>query len=185
MSTRTTDPLLLAGRVLTLIMQGIMALGVAALTIVLPAIVFFQDKINAEIASEVAVGPGTTATDLPVLPLVGVIAIALAILVLAFRFFGFLRQIIETVGEGDPFVPDNADRLTKMAWHLTAVYALSAAAVAIAVTLTSWFEAIGENDFHVAVGFDLSAILTIVILFILARVFRKGTEMRDDLEGTV
>ena len=43
-----------------------------------------------------------------------------------------------------------------------------------------------ENaDFTVDAGFDLTTVLVIVVLFILARVFKHGAQMRDDLEGTV
>ena len=38
-----------------------------------------------------------------------------------------------------------------------------------------------DTDF----GFDGGGILLILILFILARVFRHGAAMREDLEGTV
>ena len=34
-------------------------------------------------------------------------------------------------------------------------------------------------------GLDLSGIVLVVVLFILARVFRHGAAMRADLEGTV
>jgi len=34
-------------------------------------------------------------------------------------------------------------------------------------------------------GLDGGSILLILILFILARVFREGARMRDELEGTV
>lgn len=44
------------------------------------------------------------------------------------------------------------------------------------------------HELHAEVGgggIDASGILLVILLFILARVFRKGTEMREDLEGTV
>lgn len=181
MSTRTTDPLLLAGRVLTLIMQGFMAFAALALTIGLPVVIFMRDKINAELIEK----HGAEVMSFPTAQIALLMALALVAIFLVFRFFGFLRKIIETVAEGDPFVPDNADRLTRMAWLLTGVYGVSIVMAFVAVTVAEWAKSIGEADIHFAVGFDLSAILTIVILFILARVFRKGTEMRDDLEGTV
>ena len=49
-------------------------------------------------------------------------------------------------------------------------------------------EKAGAKDFHMSFddgGFDMTALLLTVILFILARVFRHGAAMREDLEGTV
>ena len=43
-----------------------------------------------------------------------------------------------------------------------------------------------ENaDITIDAGLDIEGILLALILFILARVFRHGARMRDDLEGTV
>lgn len=181
MSTRPTDPLLLAGRILTLIMQGIMVLGGIALSIAAPVMLIFQDKISAHLVEEY----GQKAADFPAFQIAVIMALGVIAFVLAFRFFGKLRRIIETVEEGDPFVPDNADRLTGMAWHLTAIYALLGVMGITAITIASYVAMLGDGESSFAVGVDLSMILTIIILFILARVFRKGTEMRDDLEGTV
>ena len=38
---------------------------------------------------------------------------------------------------------------------------------------------------HIEVGVSFSGILMALVLFILARVFREGARMREDLEGTV
>lgn len=181
MSSRPTDPLLLAGRVLTFIMQGLMALGGAALVAALPFMIFLQDRITGAIQEQT----GNPELAVPMFALILIVILGIGALVLAFRFFGKLRQIIETVEEGDPFVPDNADRLTAMAWHLTAIYGLFAVMAIIAIGLSPFIETIGDGESSISFGIELSTILTIVILFILARVFRKGTEMREDLEGTV
>lgn len=181
MSTRKTDPLLLAGRILTLIMQGFMAIAGLALAIAIPFVIFMRDKINSELIAE----KGPDVLPFPTLQIALLMLLALGAVYLVFRFFGNLRKIIATVGEGDPFVPENADRLTQMAWLLTGVYGFAIAMGLVAISVAKWAKTMGETDFHFATGFDLSAILTIIILFILARVFRKGTEMREDLEGTV
>ncbi len=181
MSTRTTDPLLLAGRVLTYLMQGFMAIAALALIIALPVILFMQDKINAELMQE----HGNTIGDFPALSVAGLLVIGLAIVGLIFFFFARLRRIIETVGDGDPFVPENADRLTSMAWMLLIVQALLLPAAALGILVATWAQQIEGVEFTMDGGLDLTGIIMVVVLFILARVFRKGTEMRDDLEGTV
>jgi hypothetical protein len=40
---------------------------------------------------------------------------------------------------------------------------------------------------HVQAGFDLSpiGILAVLLIFVLAQIFRRGARMRDELEGTV
>ncbi len=181
MSLRATDPLLLAGRVLTIIMQAMMAIAAAILAITLPALLIFRSEIIVELVAE----HGPAASDPPVLAISALLVVICLVLLAFFRFFGNLRRIIETVGEGDPFVPENADRLTQMAWLMTGSYLLIGIAAAIAVTVVEWAKTLGETDGSMALSFDLSAILSIIVLFILARVFRKGTEMREDLEGTV
>ena len=101
-------------------------------------------------------------------------------------FFGKLRAIIATVGEGDPFAPANAQRLSRMAWLMLGVQVLTWPAALFAAELADW--ASQYEDFTLDLsgdGFDLTGILLVIILFILARVFRHGAAMREDLEGTV
>ena len=156
-------------------------IAAAALAIALPVLLFMQDRINLELAEEYAgsVGP------LPILPIVAVIVLALAAIVLLYLFFGKLRRIIGTVGEGDPFVPDNADRLSAMAWMMLGVYLLGIAISVVGVTVTNWASQLDGVHVSSGISFDASSILLVIILFILARVFRHGAAMREDLEGTV
>ncbi len=42
-----------------------------------------------------------------------------------------------------------------------------------------------SGSIHVNSGVSLTAVSLALLLFILARVFRHGTALRDDLEGTV
>ncbi|MFN2099577.1 DUF2975 domain-containing protein [Altererythrobacter sp. MF3-039] len=177
MSTAKTDPLLLAGKLITYIGQGLMAIAGVALTIALPLIIFFQDKVQAEWREEMA-----TTADFPTLWLVAILIIAAAVVALVFLFLGRLRAIINTVGEGDPFVPENAERLTFMAWVMLAIQIVAIPAVAIAIYLQ---KALEGTDASIDAQLDLSGIILVIMLFILARVFRHGTVMREDLEGTV
>jgi Protein of unknown function (DUF2975) len=175
------DLLLLAGKVLTVLMQGIMLVGGAAITFALFAVGFLSDTINSEIHTEY----GAAASDLPTAAVLSLLALALVSVALIFTFFGKLRGIISTVAEGDPFVPENADRLTAMAWLLLAVYLIVGAMAWVAGAVLAWADQFEELDVTGTFGFDLSSILMIVTLFILARVFRQGAAMRADLEGTV
>ncbi|MBV7258327.1 DUF2975 domain-containing protein [Erythrobacter crassostreae] len=181
MQTKPNDVLLLAGKVLTVLMQCFMAIAALAIPIGAAVVVFMSDTINAEIAAEFsgAVGP------LPVIPVLGLFALALAAVALIFLFFGRLRAIIETVGEGDPFAPENAERLSFMAWLLLLVQALSIPIAGLALIVAKWTEPMENADVTVDAGIDLVGITMVVVLFILARVFKHGAAMREDLEGTV
>ncbi|RGP41572.1 hypothetical protein BPTFM16_01879 [Altererythrobacter insulae] len=181
MNNKPNDLLLLAGKILTVLMQAFMAIGAVALTIALPIVIFMQDKIDAEIAAEY----GNTVGELPMMALAGVIVLALAAVALIFVFFGKLRAIISTVGDGDPFEPANADRLNFMAWLLLAVQVIAIPIGGLALLLAKWVEPMENSEFTVDAGFDLTGILLVIILFILARVFKHGAAMREDLEGTV
>ena len=47
-----------------------------------------------------------------------------------------------------------------------------------------WAENV-TKDVHFKAEMPLSGLFLALVLFILARVFREGTRMREDLEGTV
>ena len=177
MSSIKSDPLLMAGKLITYIGQALMAIAATAIVIGLPIIIFAQDKIEVEWREEMA-----TTADFPTLWLVAILIVAAVAVALAFLFLGKLREIINTVGEGDPFVPENANRLTYMAWVMLALQLIAIPAFAIGIYLVKIFEG---ADAAVDAQIDLSGIILVIMLFILARVFRHGTAMREDLEGTV
>jgi len=104
-------------------------------------------------------------------------------LALTFFFIRHLRRIVLTVADGDPFVPVNATRLISMAWLALGVWVVG---IPIRATGT-WLESVTEGgSIQVGVGEGGGMSLALVLtLFILARVFRKGAAMREDLEGTV
>lgn len=175
------DLLLKAGQGLALLMQGLMLLGSAAIIFAFFGTLFLSDRINAELRVEF--GPAIDA--IPMGATLSLLAMALVAVVLVFAFFSKLRGIIATVAAGDPFVPENADRLTVMAWLMLAVYGVQVAMGAVAGVVSKW--AAQFEDFHVngTSALDLSALMLVITLFILARVFRRGAAMRADLEGTV
>ncbi|WFL78923.1 DUF2975 domain-containing protein [Altererythrobacter arenosus] len=181
MFSHRNDPLLLAGRVLTIIMQGLLGFAAVALAIATPVILLMRGRINLEIAEKY----GDAASAFPTLTVVGLMLLGFIIVTGAFIFFGKLRKIIETVGDGDPFAPENAERLNLMAWLTLGVQVLLIPAAALGVLVAKWADQFEGADIHIDAGVDLSAILLVIVLFILARVFRHGAAMREDLEGTV
>ena len=91
-----------------------------------------------------------------------------------------LLAIVETVREGDPFVAANAQRLQAIAWVLLTLQLLGIVIDAIAKAV-----AIPGQPLDIDAGFSINGWLAVLFTFLLARVFAKGTLMRDDLEGTV
>ncbi len=102
----------------------------------------------------------------------GIIAIPLAHILLT-----RLRMIVRTVQDGDPFVPENARRLTIIAWTVLGLQFCDLAFGAVSLLLspepgTGW-------------ALSLTGWISVLLLFVLARVFDHGTRMREEIEGTV
>lgn len=182
MNAHRTDPLLLAGKVLTLIIQGALAVGAAGIAIALPAIILAKGGYVTGIVH----GDAATLDRIPIASLSGLLLFALGVLAILFVFFGRLRAIIDTVGDGDPFIPANAKRLNLMAWLLLATQVLTIPMALLAAHVVDAIGKLDELKLSIADdGFNLNGILMVLLLFILARVFRQGAALREDLEGTV
>ncbi|HSX54862.1 MAG TPA: DUF2975 domain-containing protein [Sphingomonas sp.] len=110
----------------------------------------------------------------------GAVAVSIVMLALYLLFTLNLSRIVATVGTGDPFQPENADRLDRMAWLTLAVQGCMIALAPLIAMIARHIDGMRSN-FEVS----LSGFLLALVLFILARVFRRGAEMRADLEGTV
>lgn len=91
-----------------------------------------------------------------------------------------LLAIVKTVRAGDPFVAANAARLQAIAWALLALNLLSIVIGAIAKSVSS-----PAHPLDIDAGFSINGWLTVLLMFLLARVFAEGALMREDLEGTV
>lgn len=91
-----------------------------------------------------------------------------------------LRRILSTLAEGDPFVPQNGPRLTRIAIAI----ALVELARYITVILLNAFVDLG-TDQPVRLSINLAAWAAVVALFILAQVFREGTRLREEEKMTI
>jgi Protein of unknown function (DUF2975) len=90
-----------------------------------------------------------------------------------------LIAMIDSVPTGMALSLLNADRLRQIAWALIGINVLDLAFGIV----TTWAEAnMGEPQGWVL---SLTGWLAALMLFILARVFREGAAMREELEGTV
>jgi hypothetical protein len=115
-----------------------------------------------------------------VMGLRAIAVLGLAAIPLNYSVLKRLLAIVETVREGDPFVAANADRLQAIAWALLTLQLLSLVIDAIARAVS-----IPAHPLDIDAGFSINGWLAVLLTFLLARVFAKGTLMREDLEGTV
>ena len=178
MTNTLTDPLLLAGKLLANVAKWLMAAGAAIAVLCIPFLIFMRDDINANLRTEI----GDPTLVFPLWQAVAAVALAAIAVALMFVFFDRLARIIGTVSEGDPFVPANAERLSQMGWVMLAVQVLAIPLAGLGLFVAKTLEDQGGT---IDAGIDLSGILMVILLFILARVFKRGAEMRADLEGTV
>ena len=108
-----------------------------------------------------------------------VAVITIAVCAAVYQLFSRLLAIVETVRAGDPFVVANADRLQRIGWALCAIQVLDLVFGAIVLML----DRIGVEHATWVPGF--TGWIGVVMIFVLARVFRLGAAMRDDLAMTV
>ncbi|ANY18709.1 hypothetical protein A6F68_00174 [Tsuneonella dongtanensis] len=180
MSLRPKDPLLTAARLVIGFFIAIGGLVIAAIVVGIPAMLLNQAWILAAVADEgVTAGP-------EIFGAIGITLVCIAAFIaLAIWFLILLRRIVDTVGKGDPFVPENANRLARMGWIVVGTQVLSIPGGAMVLWLAEVFKEAENIHVNGDVGISGGAIVLILVLFILARVFRQGAAMREDLEGTV
>jgi hypothetical protein len=91
-----------------------------------------------------------------------------------------LLAIVETVNAGDPFVGENAARLQTIAWAIVALELMHVGVIILANGVS-----VGTQKVDIGGKFSVTPWLTILLLFVLARVFDQGARMRDELAATV
>ncbi len=142
----------------------------------IPMALLWRSRILAEIGKR---GTDALPPDF-IWVIVGICALIAATASLGFLFLRELRRIVDTVGQGDPFIPVNAVRLQRMGWLAVAIQLIAVPAGALA----GW-SSYKAHVHYLDIGFSFGGIFLALMLFLLARIFRKGAAMRDELEGTV
>lgn len=92
-----------------------------------------------------------------------------------------LRRILTTLADGDPFVPDNAQRLTRIA---LALGIMEVASILFVLCMRSFIppeEAISRPT----LGVNFVVWAAVAALFILSQVFREGTRLREEEKMTI
>lgn len=165
---RLSDPLLVTCAIVLLVALAGIALTMAAAVLALVTLL------------ATAAPAGHPFTD-PAWDPVGSIILALVALSIIAGGIGNILAIMGTVADRNAFEPANAGRIERLGWRVVELFAVG--------WIARWL--------HIPVGgtingFDISvdlgggnALAFALILFVLARVFRQGNRMREDLEGTV
>jgi len=177
MSLGPNDPLLTAGKIMTVVLMALTGLATAIMVLLIPFIMF-----NSADFAVAVVDAGGTNVGLVKAATIILLLIAATVAAFSFYFFRLLHRLIKTVGIGDPFTLENADRLSKMGWIALGFQIASFPIGALVVFLG---EHVPSESLSVDFDFTLTGVLLALVLFILARVFRHGAAMREDLEGTV
>lgn len=178
MSKSPKDPLLALGRGLIWVLLVVVGLVALLFAICLPLTLIMPETVFASVLENqvTALPPAATAM------LAGILGLGLVTLLGALYFLKQLLDIVGSVAAGDPFVPANADRLTRMGWTVLAVQVL---AVPLGILQFRLQDVLAIEDAVLTISFADNGLVLALVLFILARVFRHGTALRDDLEGTV
>ena len=164
-----------AARILLGLMRALNLLTGVLLVVALPASVLFEPQVF-EFFSKVPprIDPSWLVPVLRIWMVLALLMVA-AVHVLLSR----LLAMVETVRAGDPFVAENAARLQTIAWCALALQLLHLTFGVMAATVN----AAGSNVDWKFSGF--TGWLAVVLLFVLARVFEEGTQMREDLQRMI
>ena len=162
---------------LCLLLIAVLALAIGALELM--ALGLFHIPIPADAMQDIQ-SAGLNLGQVMTAVGIGIAGAAICVALAAWMFV-LTTRIIDSAGAGDPFVGENADRLNRIAWLLLA-------SQAVGFVFDNVFDMFpAKLREHVNFGFDVSAtgILAALLIFVLAQIFRRGSEMRADLEGTV
>lgn len=171
------DPFLKFGAAIVKTGQYLFALAAALVLLLTPLSVIFGDNVLQAVHQHFAIAD----SYYPVGSVVALLLFVSAALALWWIFFRYLAHIVDTVVEGNPFIPSNANRLQQMAFLLLAIQVIYIPTAAFGLIVETAFK--GPTS-EVDVFWDFTGFLMVITLFIFARVFRHGTDMRSDLRGT-
>ena len=149
-------------------------IGVAVVTLMVAAALLFT--VNPALLDDVSLSSGQLAGRWPAVT--GGLAAASLYMAGVLVIVGSLRRIFMTLTAGDPFHPDNVRRLRVVGLVLAALeighYIFAA--------LAKWL----APDTKIVDGsFSLSAWFPVLVVFVLAEVFREGARLRREAELTL
>jgi len=168
------DPLTLSRRVLRLLTKLNLLLGALILALLIASLIA-ESWVMRALGARPAPGNSMLFVGMRLIMIIGICSVPITHLVLT-----RLLAIVETVKVGNPFVMANAVRLKAIAWAILGLELLHLTVGAIAEGVST-----AATPLNISSGLSLTRWLTVLLLFVLARVFEQGARMREDLEGTV
>jgi hypothetical protein len=168
------DPLTLSRGVLRVLTKLNLLIGALILAL-LTASLIAESWVMGALGARAAPGNSMLFVGMRLIMVIGLCAVPIVHLVLA-----RLLTIVETVSVGNPFVVANAVRLKTIAWAVLGLELMHFAVGAVAALVSTT-----AAPLRISWSFSLTRWLTVLMLFVLARVFEQGARMREDLEGTV
>jgi hypothetical protein len=170
-----TQWVLRAGIIVTMLLIGMFVLGVAATIFGLSTSRLPLDKIAR------ATGVTMTADEIGRMALAA-FAGAIAALALVQFIFRALRRVVASASVGDPFIEANAVELVRVAWLLLGVNVIDALIKPMVYLLAP---AAVRAKIHDTVHIPITGLFAVLLIFVLAQIFRRGSDMRAELAGTI
>ncbi len=147
-----------------------------AFAIGLIASIPLHDMVAGKIAAKYpAANADAVVSGVRALLLLGIVAAVPAHLI-----FSRLAAVIGTVLAGETFAAPNARRVRQIGWALLAIQLLDFPLLVI----VRRFDGLGIGG-ESASSLSIGGWLSVLVAFVLARVFAEGAALREDLEGTV
>lgn len=170
-----TQWVLRAGIVTSTVLIGLFALGVAATIFGLVTSRLPLDWIAH------ATGVPMTADEIARIAITAHVG-AIAALVLVQLILRALQRVVASASVGDPFIEANAAELVRVAWLLLGVEVIDTLIKPMVFLVAP--EAVRAR-MHGTFPISLIGLFTVLLIFVLAQIFRRGSEMRAELAGTV
>src|SRR5215472_3906432 len=163
-----TQWVLRAGVIVTTVLIGMYVLGVAGMIFGLATSRLPLDRI--------AYWTGVTMTA----DEIGRMALAaftgtIAALTLVHFIFRALRRVVASASVGDPFIEANAAELVRVAWLLLGVDVIAALIKPMVYLLAP---ATVRAKVHDVVHISVTGLFAVLLIFVLAQIFRRGSDMR-------
>jgi len=170
-----TQWVLRAGIIVTMALIGMYVLGVAAMIFGLATSRLPLDRIA------YWTGVTMTAGEIGRMALASFVC---AIVALAFIHFILraLRRVVASASVGDPFIEANAAELVRVAWLLLGVEVIDALIKPTVYLLAP--DAV-RAKIHDTVHISVTGLFAVLLIFVLAQIFRRGSDMRTELAGTI
>ena len=90
--------------------------------------------------------------------------------------------MIASASVGDPFIEANAADLVRVAWLLLGLNVIDALIKPMVYLLAP---AAVRAKVHDTVHISVTGLFAVLLIFVLAQIFRRGSEMRAELAGTI